>query len=234
MKNSIALRVFGIAMIALLLLGCEKRRNTESPTLMQEADNEYVICLTIDLSGSFLNQMADSGKAYDFAMRLIEKYYRNRTATNDKIVLCQISGGTDKCLLWEGTIRDLKREFSTANAFRDFLLKHANPNASFVHDGLANVVDYLADDPRVNSGEAKLGLFVLSDMLDNSPDPQKSEERLLESFQKLGGSSKNAVCLYYVNQQLVGRWRQQIHKCGIKTSRVESEIVGKPTLPDFD
>ncbi len=234
MRTKISMILLATLLAAVLAIGCNKRTDTSPPAMLRDADNEYVICLTIDLSGSFLSQMAESGKAYDFAMRLIDKYYRNKTTTTDKIILCQVSGGTDKCLLWEGTIRDLRREFSTAGQFRDFLLRHANPNGSHVHDGLANVVDYLAEDSRIESGEAKLGLFVLSDMLDNSPDPQKSQERLAQSLQKLGGSAKNVVCLYYVHQQLVGPWRQQLKACGLKTSRVESEIVGKPTLPDFE
>ena len=152
MRSKLSISVLTAALIAALLIGCGKRPDTSPPEMLTKADNEYVICLTIDLSGSFLSQMAESGKAYDFATRLIDKYYRNKTTTTDKIILCQISGGTDKCLLWEGRIHDLRREFGTASQFRDFLLKHANPNASYVHDGLANVADYLdRKSTRLNS-----------------------------------------------------------------------------------
>lgn len=214
-----------------VVCGCAPRRQVEATPLRND-ESEYVLAILLDLSGSFAHLMAEDGKAYDFALIVMDRYFRDRIGTNDKMIIAQVSG-TDRALLWEGTPLDLRREFPSADAFRDFLLSKADPGGSLVHEGLARTVEYVTSDPQVASGKAKSAIFVLSDMLDNGPDGRESQERAaraLAAYSQKGG----VVGLYYVDQSLVAQWRQILRDAKIPDYCVECEIVGKPPLPSFE
>lgn len=220
-------------LLTILLGGCGKHREPSQPTVLREDEKEFVLMIVFDLSGSFIQQMAEDGEAYDFAMRVVDRYHREKVSTPDKLVLAQISG-TGRSLLWEGTPLQLRRQFPTAAQFREHLIAKADPHGSFVNDGLAHAIQYVATDPRVTSGQAQVGVFVLSDMLDNGPNPEESKQRLTTALSNLGRIDHSVVGLYYVDQLLVAEWRQQLQDAGVKNYRVESEIVGQPNLPEFE
>jgi hypothetical protein len=94
-------------------------------------------------------------------------------------------------------------------------------------------VEYLMSDPSVAGKQATSALFILSDMEDNWPEPRETAKRAvaaLTAYGKCGGS----VGMYYVDPDYVSWWRRQLQGCGLRSWWVESGIVGKPTLPDFD
>lgn len=219
-------------MLTIFLGGCGPRQETSQPTVLPPDEKEFVLTIVFDLSGSFMQKMAADGEAYDFAMRVVDRYHRHKASTQDKLVLAQISG-TGRSLLWEGTPLQLRRRFPTAAKFREHLVAKADPHGSFVNDGLAHAIQYVATDPKVVSGQAQVGVFVLSDMLDNGPNPEESKQRLTTALSGLGRIDC-VVGMYYVDQLLVAEWRQQLQDAGVKHYRVESEIVGQPTLPEFE
>src|SRR5665213_2803801 len=164
-----------IPLVAILLaLGCQKR--TGRPPVV-ENENDYVLAVLIDLSGSFSREFAERGKAHSFLLRIVDTYFRDRIGTNDQIIIAQISAA-DRSLLWQGTPLELRREFPSAAKFRDFLLSKADPTGSLVHDALTQTCDYVMSQPSVASGRAKSAVFVLSDMEDNGPEPGESKERV--------------------------------------------------------
>ena len=233
MKNLFLTRFVTVGlMLAVLLSGCGKRRSTTSQPAFPEDEKEYILAIVFDLSGSFMQLMAEDGRAYDFAMQVVDRYHRNTIGTRDKLVIAQISG-TQRSLLWEGTPLQLRHQFPTAASFREFLLSKADPNGSLVNDGLAHVVNYLTADPQVSGGHAKLGLFVLSDMLDSGPNPEESQKRLVQSLSVLG-LTDSLIGMYFVDQLLVAYWKQQLQAAGLRRYHVESEIVGKPLLPELE
>ncbi|SRR5712691_5390485 len=215
------------------LFGCEKRRERQE-AILGEDDSRFVLAIVLDMSGSFAQLMAEEGKGYEFAMLVIDRYFRDRIGTRDKIVFAQISGA-DRKLLWEGTATALRQEFPSANAFRQFLMTKADPSRSLVYDGITQSVDYVLSDPGISSGKAKSALFVLSDMLDTGTGPNADESKqkakdALASYGRHGG----IVGLYYVDLNLVREWRQILQDAGIQHYSVQSEIVGKPNLPSFE
>lgn len=212
-------------------VGCEKRRDPDKHTTFSTPENEYVAVIVMDLSGSFSQLMAEDGKAYQFAAHVVDEYFQNRDALDDKLILAQISG-TKRSLLWEGTPRQLRKDFPTAEAFRDFVMKKADGSGSLVHEGLANVVDYVAANPQFAKGRSAATLLVLSDMWDNGNDPD-AEQRLMESLAEYG-KLNGAVGIYFCHQLKVAYWRQRLADCGVTNSIVESEIVGEPQLPSFE
>lgn len=230
MRRCVHLFLVGFLVVS-LTCGCAPRRQAEV-TPLRDDESEYVLTILLDLSGSFAHLMAEDGKGYDFALIVMGRYFRDRTGTRDKIIIAQVSG-TERALLWEGTPLELRREFPSAAAFRDFLLSKADPGGSLVHAGLANTVEYLTSDPRVASGEAKSALFVLSDMLDNDPESKESEDRAVRALAEYGQKG-GVVGLYYVDQSLVAHWRQILSDAQIPDYRVECEIVGQPPLPSFE
>jgi hypothetical protein len=174
----------------------------------------------------------DAGKAHRFLLLLVERFFRDRIGSNDKIVIAQVSGA-EKSLLWDGSPRALRQEFPNAEAFRDFLLAGSNPAGSRVHDGIADTVDYIMDYPGVANGQTKSALFVMSDMDDNFPEAEASKARLLRSL-AVYSSRGGVVGFYWVNQTLVSVWRKGLAEAGFGRAVVESEIAAEPLIPTFD
>jgi hypothetical protein len=189
---------------------------------------ERVVVVGIDLSGSFLHLMADQGKAWEFLLRVIDRYLRGNG--NEKLILVQLSGNTG-ALIWDGTPSQLRKDFPDQESFRKHLLSKADPNASRLHDGITEALEYLTTLSGITP-KTKCALLILSDMDDNCSAPG-SEQRLVQAlagFGKRGG----AVGMYFVDQPFVNRWRANLKTAGIKHTVVEPSIVASPTLPSFD
>ena len=220
-----------ICLIVLLCaIGCAKRRQREQ-AVFARPDNEHVLAIVVDLSGSFAGLMAEDGKAYEFVLDVIDHYFRNRIGRDDKLIIAQISASDP--LLWEGRPLDLRREFRSAADFRDFLLAEADPRASYVYDGMHATLEYLMSDPAVHAGRTQSALLVLSDLVDTGPDPGDRARRLLHSLTDYGACG-GIVGLYYVATPRQAKWRKALRDAGLREYRVESEIVGKPQLPNFE
>lgn len=222
-----------LSLLVVAPIGCQKR--IERPDyILKPDDGEYVLTILLDMSGSFSSMMADDGKAYAFVCQVLDKYFRDRLGTQDRLILAQLSGN-ERALLWQGTPAELRQEFASASEFRDFLMAKADPNSSLIHAGLAQAVEYSLEDPVVVSGKGKPAVFVLSDMLDTSVESEQSKKRAvaaLADFGKKGG----VVGIYYVDTLLCSQWRQIVRDAGFSPAhyRVEADIVGRPALPNFD
>jgi hypothetical protein len=212
--------------------GCEKAAPAKYSPPIKTGQTEYVVAIAIDLSGSFYQMILDGdGKAYKFAMAVVEQLFHDRTDPNDRIVLCQISG-TEKSLLWEGNPMDLKRDFSSAAAFRDFMMKRSSPHASRVHLAIADLLDYVADYPGVADGKTRSAVFCLTDGLDNVGG-QDAEKRLRTALKKYA-AMKGVFGLYWADLQVLNTWRRWLREDGFKNFQVEAEIVSMPRLPSFE
>ena len=150
---------------------------------------------------------------------------------DDLIVIAKISGDRE-ALLWRGTPRDLREQFPSPEKLREFLLNNMDSSGSRVHDAMVDTMRHIIDDPNVANGEAKSALFVLRDMVENTPDAQASEEdviRLLSEY-----AAKNGVVgLFFVKQGLVAPWRERLSQSGVRFT-VSSEIERNPPLPSFE
>lgn len=223
--------IFSLLLGLLPLTGCGERREL-SESALATRDSEYVVTILLDLSGSFAHQMAEEGKAYDFAMQLTDRYFRDRMGMNDQIIIAQISG-EKRALLWQGTPQQLRQDFRSADEFCAFLHEKSDAAGSNVFEGIARTTEYMLGEPGVADGTAKSALFVLSDMLDNSSNADEARQRALtamEQFSDRGGS----IGLYYVDQDEVANWRRHLRTSGVRQCRVECDIVGHPPLPSFD
>ncbi len=212
-----------LLLLSLLAVGCSSAAGETKPT-------RYVLVVAVDLSGSFAEKMATDGKAYEFLVAVVERYFRDRIGKPDRVIVAQLSG-TNRSLLWEGPPRNLMRDFS-ARTFRDYLLSKADPNGSHLHDGIMHALEYLMSDPQVTNGQAHSALFILSDMLDNADRPEESEAKLvamLGAYARVGGT----LGMYYVDQFQLPKWRKHAQEAGFVDPMIESEIVGRPTLPSF-
>lgn len=223
-------RLASILAVTLFASGCTKRTDIET-SVFTDTETEQVVTVVLDLSGSFVDQMANNGKGYEFALRVIDRYFRDRIGTQAKLVIAQISG-SERALLWEGTPMQLRKDFPTAEAFRDFLLQKADPSASRVGEGIARAIDYIMADSCVANGKAKSGVFVLSDLVENSQDAAGADEHLdkaLAAYGKSGGM----IGVYFVDQLLVSAWRNRLQASGCRF-HIEADINQRPTLPSFD
>ena len=202
------------------------------PSVFQRSETECIVMIVIDLSGSFAHQMADEGKAYEFALRIYDQYFRDRIGNDKDVLIVSQLSGTHRSLLWRGSPLELRHKFSSSSEFRDFLLANADPNGSVIHDGIAHSLEYLSSDPALANGNARSAVFVLSDLLDNGVDPEKSGPRVSKALSDY--ARKNGVVgMYYVDQDLVLPWRQTLQAAGIRDYRVECIIDENPDLPSL-
>jgi hypothetical protein len=146
------------------------------------------------------------------------------------MIIAQISATGDP-LLWEGQPMQLRKEFASADEFRDFILKRTDPNGSRVYEGLSKTLAYLKSHRAIRNG-AKPALFVLSDMADTSADAEELEAEIVLSLRDFA-QKDGTVGMYYVHQQLLPHWQQTLARTGMKDYVVECDIVHKPTLPSF-
>lgn len=209
-------------------------RVTEATSTTSAADDsEYFLTILLDFSGSFEEKMLNDGKAYEFCLAVLDKYFSDRSGVSDTIVLAQISGA-NKTLLWQGSPLEMRRTFLSPDNFRDYIKQRADSNGSPVYRAVRSCIRYVMSEPRVQNGKAKACLLVLSDLLDNDVDRKESGKRMLEALTEFGKAG-HVLGLYFVDQEVLPGWRKWLsEKSGIRDFRVESEIVDNPTLPEFD
>jgi hypothetical protein len=215
---------------ATLTVGCTKLDPSEQ-TVFDRPETEQIIVIAMDLSGSFADLMTKDGLAYRFVLATVDRYLRENSGGDGRLVIAQLSA-TGNPLLWEGKPSDLRRHFGSADSFREFLLSKSDPRGSRINEGVANALDYTINHASVRSNGAKPALFVLSDMMDNDPagaDHMKRVNELLGDFADVGG----VIGLYYVNQSMLIDWRTRIESSGVRDSRIECGIVSNPDLPVF-
>jgi len=226
-------QVWIVAGLALLLMGCQKRIE-QREGVFQTEDNEYVLTILLDMSGSFRGMMAEDGKAWSFVSQVIDKYFRDRIGRNDKLILAQLSAN-DRSLLWSGTPLQLRQEFSSGAAFRDWLVAKSDPRGSRVHEGIVQTVEYTLTDPMVADGKAKSAVFILSDMVDNASGGEGAREQAVNALAQVGKSG-GVIGLYYVDVQLCSLWNRLLRDAGVPANNlhIEADIVGRPVLPSFE
>jgi hypothetical protein len=225
-------RGFIEALIALVAGGCTPV-GENGETAFSESDSEYLLAILIDLSGSFMEMMTEQGKAFQFTLAVLDRYFSDRSGLHDQIILAQISG-QERALLWQGSPFEMRKAFPNPKRFRDFLVQRADPRQSLVYEGITGCLRYLMADSRVLQKKVKSALLVVSDMIQNGPEITRSRAKMVEAlceYGKCGG----ILGLYYVDQGKLPLWQEWLSKeSGIREFRVQSEIIGKPSLPSFD
>jgi hypothetical protein len=205
------------------ILGCQERQTTVEP-MLGDNKSEYVVTLVVDMSGSFDQMMTEGGYAYQWALRLIDRYFKDRIGNADRLIISQISAN-ETALLWEGSPHELRKTFGTPKAFAQFLRERSHPAGSSVHKAIADSIEYMIDRPHQRSA-----LFVLSDMSDTGPaDGREKAVDMLRKFGQQGG----VVGLYYVAPPFVAGWKADLANAGVRESCVESIIVANPRFPSF-
>lgn len=222
--------IFALLVSSLGLLGCE-RRDASRQSAFKQQDYESVVLIAIDLSGSFRDDMSEDGKAYDFVLRAIDEYFRQRIGGNDQLIITQLSGNS-RPLLWQGTPQELRRQFPNAAKFRDFLLASSDPNASRINDGIAESLEYVLGTHSVASGRAKTVALILSDMQDNASSDSQSDQRLMNAL--ISYARHGAIGFYFCDQQRMTDIRQKMSQAGIDMYTLEGDFRGRPPLPNFD
>jgi|GEM_PF-3461272 len=228
-RQLLSLFCFALLLLA-SLAGCE-RRDSANVSPFQQEPCDYVLTIAIDLSDGFREYMTADGKAYDLILRAIEQYFRDRIGGHDQIIITGLSGD-DEPLLWQGTPQHLRREFPDSNAFRAFLIAHAKPNGCRLNDGIADAIDFTLNTNSVARGKAKTALMILSRMIDDQPDQEASDARLMKSLTEY--AHRGYIGFYFCSQKRMKDVREKLKKAGIETQTIECGIHGKPPVPSFE
>lgn len=188
---------------------------------------KYVLAVVIDTSGSFDRVLEE--KAWPFLQKLLRGFYRDRAGEDDLLIIGQISA-IPVAPIFEGSPKSFARKYGSATAFRDLLRTHSNPAGSRVHDSVADVARYAA---RYVTDDNQAFLCVQSDFEDNFPEPEKSEERLVQALAPF--ARKNAaVGFYWVDIRFMDRWERNLKRAGVLNGVVRSAIEADPQLPVWD
>ncbi len=224
-----------IAASMALLAGCGPpvQPGSVAPVDLNRADGECLVVVAIDMSGSFAAKMTRDGKAFAFLTRVVDNYFKNSIGDDDRLVIAQLSQDGRRPLLWEGKPQDLRRDFPSAAAFREFLLMKSSPGGSRLHDGISDALDYAMSDPGVAGGRTKSVLLALTDFEDNAPNPDLSEQRLVQTLTAFGRKG-GIVGFYYLDLAFVPVWRRHLAEARIKSYVCEADIVSRPPLPSFE
>ena len=213
--------------------GCEKRDASAAtaPPPFKKQEYEYVMAVVIDMSPSFQQHLqSDEARAFQFFMRLSQKYFQQRSGSNDRILLTQLSGGRKTCL-WDGRPGDIRKKFPTAQAFAQFLKRHASQGGSHVFAAVDDTLSYLSRRPGITPRTTLLTV-ILSDLIDNDPNADESKQRLIDSltaYQQRGGH----IGCYWVADEMTATWSDILERSGYD-NHVWSEIIDDPDLPEFD
>ena len=151
--------------VILLLPGCAKHQETDTRVIRPPEWN-FILIFLVDPSRRFAEKKFDAA-AHRFLVGTAENYFRGRSEPDDRVLLASLTDEGGSPLLWQGTPRDLRRQFDTPEALRDFVTQHSRPT-KHVYASLAKTLDYVSDLPPVHDGKAKAVVVVLSDMLDDS------------------------------------------------------------------
>jgi hypothetical protein len=111
----------------------------------------------------------------------------------------------------------------------------ADPKSSRVYDGLVQAVEYTLADPVMVRGKGKAAVFVISDMIDNTPDNAARRARAVNALTQVGKRG-GVVALFFVDVQLCAPWGQLLRDAGMPEASlcIQADIVGQPRLPIFD
>jgi hypothetical protein len=214
-----------LIVLPLLFAGCQRRVETETRAFVPRRPNREIAIL-IDMSGSFSELMTADGKAYAFAQKIIDTYFKNHMGSEDRLLIAQIS--ESEPLVWEGTPLDLRRDFASASSFGEFL-KSKSTDGSPIHAAMASTLEYLMS---ITDPSTKTAFFVLSDMDDTDPKTPEMRTRLHGDLSKFGQRG-GVVGLYYVTTNYEA-WKRELENAGIKEFVVESQIVSHPDLPNLE
>lgn len=140
-------RLLLVSVVAVILLpGCErqqkKKRTDEVQIGYQQTTDDLAVIVVLDLSGSFTDELfGKDAKAWHCIQRILGALHQDRSGQNDRLILSQISS-SDRALLWEGSLADFRRSFSSETAFRSFIFARAQNQASRVWDSISDSIEY--------------------------------------------------------------------------------------------
>ncbi len=217
--------------LSLLLapVGCIKKREQARSSPFKETESEYILAIVLDMSGSFAEHMQDDDpRAYDYFMRITQKFFRERMEQTDRVLLVQLSTGDP--LLWDGPPTALKSAFPTSQAFGKFL-QDKSGGGSMVYSSIADTLDYLTTRQGVTDN-TRLLTVVLSDLLDNDPDGQAAKVRLESALDRYH-QKDGYLAFYWAHQSVIPDWRKMLSRYSGR-SLICSSIEYDPPMPNFD
>lgn len=223
-----------LALLSLAPAGCGERRDPtrDDETTFAHTRADAVAVVVLDLSGSFEQLLLGrENRAFTFLQKLIQQFFHQGIGREQRLVIAQISG-TDKALVFEGSVRDFADRFPDPDSFKDHLKRVGNPAGSRVYDSISDALSYTLGLPAVEKGHTKVGLFVLSDFDDNVRTTQ-SVPRLESQLKILATEYRGAVGFYYVEQSLYPSVVSLVQRAGFPRDRgvVTSDVTSTPPIP---
>ena len=207
--------------VCLLTGGCKPRDKNRSVFRQEPCD--YVLLIAVS------EEVTNNDRAFEFVCYAIDQYFQDRgPGANDQVIISRIEG--ERPLVWQGTPRNLRLEFPSAEEFRRHLSGTKAPGS--LHDGLSRSIKLLLETYSVSQSKAKAVTMVLSDMNDDHPSAEANDrfiDTLVDYCRRNG-----AIGFYFCDQLRFEEVREKTKKAGLGWVTLEPDVHGRPPLPSFE
>lgn len=167
-------------------VGCgEYQEETPKPPKVVHPDEpHFLMVFALDMSSPFRERFLKETGTWKFVMETAANLQRDRVGENDEIVISQLS--TERhSVLWQGSLRDLRRRFASPDDFKQFLINNSK-TAAAPSQGLANTIKYLTQLPGVSERRTSVYIAAISSFEDCTGIPELT--LALKDLRRVGGT----------------------------------------------
>jgi hypothetical protein len=222
-----------VGCLHLIMSGCVRNDTLELAKPFEVPELENAMAIVIDTSGSFQDRVETD--AWEMFINLSRRFFEDSAGSESRLIISQLSADAD-AVLFDGQPSDLRKRFTSPEAFASFLKENSDPSSSRVYEATRKTIDYMNSLDGVTE-RTRLLTVILSDLRDSEGDASirgntgHAMLASLEQYQKRGG----ALALYFVAVDEISRWREVMSRTGFESGYfiIENEITSNPTLPEF-
>ena len=149
--------VSSILLVMLSTLGCIKKRvDTSGFQPFEDKSYDNVLCLVIDLSGSFVDDWQNDSKAHQMFVSVMDDFFNDSMGEESRIVVSQISAQVPY-VIFDGTPKDFVQQFPNPEELNRFLIENSNPDRSEVYLSIDKTLSYINQIDGIGTIEAAGG-----------------------------------------------------------------------------
>ena len=229
--------VSSILLVMLSTLGCIKKRvDTSGFQPFEDKSYDNVLCLVIDLSGSFVDDWQNDSKAHQMFVSVMDDFFNDSMGEESRIVVSQISAQVPY-VIFDGTPKDFVQQFPNPEELNRFLIENSNPDRSEVYLSIDKTLSYINQIDGIGPDTRTLTL-VFSDLMDSglSIKPGSELRQKITDQLSLYAEARGTIAFYFVDEHEKPLWSELLQNNGFDrtTSYIAGQLDRSPQLPSFD
>jgi hypothetical protein len=195
-----------------------------------EEDAGYMLTFVFDLTGRNRERvLGKNGPAFTYAKTIKDHYFRDRGEAADRVVV-SVVGGSRVAPVWDGRVKAWKKDFPTAERFREYLAARCpaeEPGANS-YESVATAFDYVR---KFHKGK-KAATLVFSEMENTARDKKAARDKLVASlrdYARTGGHS----AYYWVGWDALPALEGVFTDAGLGVRYIAPDVQQDPVLFTF-